>query len=143
MIVVEYEAYSYKLARYATSILDTEYARVCSFVRRLRLPIRMSNQSLVIVGRSFGKVSDHAWVIKEMHCKGCEGSDMRPRFQGNSVGVIVVLDPEIEILRVGILHIYPISLKVILVDLFRQRFKFMMKVTSVLVITQVRAMVSL
>lgn len=40
----------------------------------------MATQSLVIAGRTFAKVADHAWVMKEMHCNGHKGHDKRLRF---------------------------------------------------------------
>lgn len=41
------------------------------------------------------------------------------RFRADLLGVIVVLDLHIVVLRVGIIYVYPISLKVIQFDLFR------------------------
>lgn len=68
------------LARHATSILNTEYDRVFYFIRRLKLPINMSTQSLVIVDRCYVEVLDHSRVIEEIYYKGCEGCDKRNRF---------------------------------------------------------------
>lgn len=42
----------------------------------------MSTQSLVVMGRSFAEVSDHAQLMEEMHREACGGSDKRPRTSG-------------------------------------------------------------
>lgn len=60
LIAVEYKDRFHDLSTHVTSILVTEYERVCCFYRGLRLFIRMSTQSLAIVGRFFVKVTDHA-----------------------------------------------------------------------------------
>lgn len=69
MMAMEYEAYFYKLSWYTTSILETKYEKVHCFIFGLRLPIRMSTQSLVITDRSFAKVFGHAQVMEEMYCE--------------------------------------------------------------------------
>ncbi|KAF3613820.1 Serpin-ZX [Capsicum annuum] len=79
MTVAEYEAHFHKLARHATSILDTEYERVRCFVRGLRLPIRMATQSLVTAGRTFIEVANHSKVMKDVQ-RGCR--DKWPKYQG-------------------------------------------------------------
>lgn len=84
--ITEYEAHFHELSKYETSILDTKYERVRCFVRGLRLPIRMATQSLVVIGRTFAKVSEHAKVMKEIHRESREGHDKRPRFQGRFGG---------------------------------------------------------
>lgn len=66
MIVADYKDHFYKLDRCATSILDTECERIHQFIKGLRLPIRMSIQSLVVIGKFFFEVLDYAWVIKKM-----------------------------------------------------------------------------
>lgn len=67
MKVIEYEAYFYELSRYSKSILTIEYKRVYCIIQGLRLHFCMSTQSLVVVGRSFAKVFDHAQHMEEKH----------------------------------------------------------------------------
>lgn len=50
MTIMEYEAWFNKLARHATSILYIKYDRVGCSVLRLRLPLLMSTQRLVLLG---------------------------------------------------------------------------------------------
>lgn len=59
MIVVKYEAIFHELDGHATSILDTKYKIVHSFVRGLGLFFYMSTQILVSMGRSFAEVYHH------------------------------------------------------------------------------------
>lgn len=48
------------LPRYATFIMTIEYKRVHYLVRGLRIPLRMSTQSLVAVSRPYAEIFDHA-----------------------------------------------------------------------------------
>lgn len=59
-------------------------------------------------------------------------------FKEDSMGVVVVPNPKMVVLRVGILRVYPISLRVRLVELFMKRFKLLMMVSLVLDIALVR-----
>lgn len=43
----------------------------------------MATQSLIVVGRSFTELSDHAQVMEEMHHEAQGGNDKKPRYQGN------------------------------------------------------------
>lgn len=80
---MEYESHFHELAKHATSILDTDYEGVHYFIRGLRLPFRMSTQSLIIVGRSFVEVSDHTQVIEAMHHEAQGVNSKRPGYQGS------------------------------------------------------------
>lgn len=66
MTIVEYESYFHELSRHATSIMGIKYERIYCFVRGLRLPLRISTQSLVVVDSSFSNVSNHAQVMEEI-----------------------------------------------------------------------------
>lgn len=50
MTIEEYKAQFHELASHFTFISTTEYKKVGYFVRGLRLPVRMSTQSLVVEG---------------------------------------------------------------------------------------------
>lgn len=71
------------------------------------------------MGRYFGDMSDHAQVMKEMHCEAQGGSYKRPSYQVVSVGVEISSSSEEVVLRVGTLHVSRISLGVIPIDPFR------------------------
>lgn len=83
MTLTEYQAYSLELTRHVTYILDTEYQRVCFFMRGLGLPIRMATQRLVFLGRTFAEILDYARVMEVMHRKGYDKSPIyKRRFGG-------------------------------------------------------------
>lgn len=142
-IIAEYEAHVYELSRNTTFVLDIEYERVCCFIKGLRLPIRMSTQSLVTTGRSFTEVLDYSQVMKEIHYEAQGGAMIRGLdIREVSLGFIVFPNSEVVVLNVGILRVHPINLRLSLVGWFMQLFRLLAKVSLVLVIVPIRAMVS-
>lgn len=71
----------HKFSMHTTSILGIEYERVRCFVRGLILPIQITTQSLVSIGRSLSEILNHARVMEEIHCKGPKDRCKRPTFQ--------------------------------------------------------------
>lgn len=61
----------------------------------------------------------------------------------NSVGAVVVLYPEIAVPIIGILRVYPFSLRVCLVDLFRKLFRLLIEIHLFIETAQLRAVTSL
>lgn len=59
------------------------------------------------------------------------------------VGTLIFPNSEVVVLMLGILYVYPIILRVCLIDQFRQLFKLLMDVNLVLVIALVRMLISL
>lgn len=99
MTVVEYEG----LPRHATSTQTTEYQRVCCFIRGYRLPLCMSTQFLVIVDKSFDKVSDHSQLMKDIYHES-QGRDKGCEIKVDLVGCIFAHDSQEVVLRVDTLR---------------------------------------
>lgn len=115
IMVVEYEAWFYKVAGHATYFFTIEYERVHWFIRGLRLLLCISTYFLVGAFRSFLRffIMLNLWKRCIIRPKGVAIKRCDTRL--GSVGAIVAQGLEEIILRVGSLRIIQIGIKVSLI----------------------------
>lgn len=112
MIVEEYEAIFYELARHVTLILSTEYERIQRFIKGLILSLYIVAHSLVAMGKSFIDITDYVYTMKGLYCEAHEGIIRGLTIRIAIVRVIVVLSLGVEGFRISILSNNRISNRV-------------------------------